>query len=143
MNPIEIARDIISIGTTAGIKKDVLDLQAAKLRILTDELALSKQRESKLAIENNQLRALLKNPPPVVLDDACTEMLQAVANSPDRAWKHELFAQFGHSTAKGEHIFDQLVAHKFIDVIPCITPDGAPYMATQEGREYLNKKGLL
>ena|ERR1039457_821119 len=66
INPIDIARDIINIGTTAGIKKDVLDLQAAKLRILTDELAQSQAREKQQKVEIEQLRRLAQNNQPFV-----------------------------------------------------------------------------
>jgi predicted nucleotide-binding protein len=85
----------------------------------------------------------LNNPQPVVLDEACTDMLTAVADAPDGAWKQDLFARFGLSAVKGEHIFDQLIEHKFIEAIPRITPDGTPFRATPKGRDYLFRKGLL
>lgn len=65
INPIEVAKDILNLGTTAGVKKDVIDLQAAKLRILTDELSEARTRISALEIENRQLRSQLDNFQPV------------------------------------------------------------------------------
>ena len=65
MNPLEVAKDIINIGTTAGLKKDVIDLQATKLRILTDELVEARTRISALEIENRQLLAQLQEIQPV------------------------------------------------------------------------------
>ena len=65
MNPIDVAKDIINLGTTAGLKKDVIDLQAAKLRVLTDDLGEARTRISALEIENRQLRAQLDDFQPV------------------------------------------------------------------------------
>lgn len=65
MNPWDIAKDIINIGSTAGLKKDVVDLQTAKLRILTDELSDARTRISALEIENRQLRSQLEDLQPV------------------------------------------------------------------------------
>jgi hypothetical protein len=65
MNPLDIAKDIINLGSTAGLKKDVADLQAAKLRILTDELSQARTRISALEIENRQLRSQLQDFQPV------------------------------------------------------------------------------
>jgi hypothetical protein len=66
INPVDIARDIINIGTTAGIKKDVLDLQASKLRILTDEVIQLRLKVSAFEIETRQLKTLAQNSQPVV-----------------------------------------------------------------------------
>ena len=65
INPVDIARDIINIGTTAGVKKDVIDLQATKIRILTDEIVGLRTKVSQLEIENRQLRGLLDDYQPV------------------------------------------------------------------------------
>jgi rubredoxin len=64
INPIEIAKDIINIGSTAGLKKDVVDLQAAKLRILTEQLSLLVTENTQLKLENLQLKTLAQNSQP-------------------------------------------------------------------------------
>ena len=65
INPIEIAKDIINLGATAGVKKDVIDLQAAKLRILTDELAAARIRATQFELDYNNLKAQLERLHPV------------------------------------------------------------------------------
>jgi hypothetical protein len=64
MDAATTVKEILRIGSTGGLSKDVIDLQAAKLRILTDELALSRQRETQLKMENEQLRRLAQNNQP-------------------------------------------------------------------------------
>lgn len=65
MNPLDIAKDIIRIGSTAGLQKDVIDLLTTKLGVITDELTLAQKRVSQLEAENGQLRTQLKNVQPI------------------------------------------------------------------------------
>ena len=65
MNAVSTVKEILRLGTTGGLSKDVIDLQAAKLRLLTDELALSHKRESQLELEVKQLRLLAQNNQPI------------------------------------------------------------------------------
>jgi hypothetical protein len=57
-------KDIINIGATAGIRKDLLDLLESKLRILTDENAELRAKVSRFEIENRQLKTLAQNSQP-------------------------------------------------------------------------------
>jgi hypothetical protein len=66
MSAIDTAKEIVRIGTTAGLSKDVIDLQAAKLDILVKENAELSTKVSRLEIENSQLRGQLKNTQPVM-----------------------------------------------------------------------------
>jgi regulator of replication initiation timing len=150
MSAIDTAKDVVRIASTAGLAKDVIDLMEKKIALLTGEIddltlkntALSK-RTSSLVIENSQLRAQLGNPQPVVLDDACTKMLQAVANATGDITKQDLFEQLGLPLAKGDHLFDQLSEHAFIEQRGMNLMTGGRYGATKKGRDYLSRKNLL
>jgi hypothetical protein len=150
MSAMDTAKEIVRLGSTAGLSKDVIDLMEKKLVLLTDELEVSNRKNvsletkvSKLEIENAQLRAQINNPQAIVLDDICTKLLVAIANSPDGVLKEDLFAHFALSTGKGSHVIDQLFNHKFIEVGRVQMGVGAFLFSTPTGREYLNRKGLL
>jgi hypothetical protein len=61
MSASDTAKEVIRIATTAGLSKDVIDLQAAKLHILVEENAELSTKVSRLEIENRQLRTQLEN----------------------------------------------------------------------------------
>ena len=65
INPVDIAKDIINLGATAGVKKDVIDLQAAKLLILTDELAAARKRATQFELDYNNLKMQLERLHPI------------------------------------------------------------------------------
>lgn len=145
MNPLEIAKDIIGIGTTAGIKKDLLDLQSAKLRILTDELALAHKRISQLEIENGQLRALLKNPSPVIkLDDTSRKALQYLCDRNNVITIQELAGCLSCPESKAQFICDGLSSRGYIrfSSLSIIDPryesfsDNFGYEITPDGRKF-------
>lgn len=80
MSAFDTAKEIVRIGSTAGLSKDVIDLLEKKLALITGELEISQRKTvslesqmlvlttkaTKLEIENRQLRAQLHNSPPVV-----------------------------------------------------------------------------
>ena len=65
MSATDTAKEVIRIATTAGLSKDVIDLQAAKLDILVKENAELSTKVSRLEIENSQLRSRLDDFQPV------------------------------------------------------------------------------
>lgn len=145
MNPLEIARDIISIGTTAGIKKDLLDSQAAKIRILTDEIVGLRTKVSQLEIENHQLRALLKNPTPVIkLDDTSRKALQHFCDRNNVVTIRELAGFLSCPESKAQFVCDGLTARGFVgvaffsDTDPRLEPFGnnSGFEITADGRKF-------
>jgi hypothetical protein len=56
MSALDTAKEIVRIGSTAGLSKDVIDLMEKKLVLLTDELANAHRRIAQLEIENAQLK---------------------------------------------------------------------------------------
>jgi len=77
------------------------------------------------------------------LEAQATQVLVAIANTPEGAWTQELFAQFSLSPARGQYVLDGLLQHGFIEYVARITPDGSPLQATRKGRDYLAQKALL
>jgi hypothetical protein len=65
MSATDTAKEIIRIGSTAGLSKDVIDLLEKKLVLLTEQVALLTSENMQLKLENGQLRTQLKNSQPV------------------------------------------------------------------------------
>jgi hypothetical protein len=72
VNVVEAAKEIIRVGTTAGLSKDVIDLLEKKLWLLTDEMSLLVKKNAELVAkasaletENSNLRAQIQNLQPV------------------------------------------------------------------------------
>src|ERR1019366_3534778 len=65
MSAIDTAKDIIRIGTTAGLSKDVIDLLEKKCALLVEENTALSTQVSSLEIENGQLRRQLEDFQPV------------------------------------------------------------------------------
>jgi hypothetical protein len=65
MSAIDTAKEIVRMGSTAGLSKDVIDLMEKKLALLTGELSDARTRISALEIENRQLRGQLEDSQPV------------------------------------------------------------------------------
>jgi hypothetical protein len=66
MSATDTAKEVIRIATTAGLAKDVIDLQAAKLDLLVKENTELSTKAGALEIEVRQLRRLLDDRHPVV-----------------------------------------------------------------------------
>src|ERR1039458_1548888 len=64
MSAADTAKDIIRIGTTAGLSKDVIDLLEKKCALLVEENTALTTKVSRLEIENRQLRTKLSNSQP-------------------------------------------------------------------------------
>lgn len=56
MNPARLGKEIIRIGTTAGLSKDVIDLLQTKLAIVTEEFAILSEENLRLKAENADLQ---------------------------------------------------------------------------------------
>lgn len=72
MNALDIAAEIIVLGKTAGLRREIIELQTHKLSLLTDQLQFKEtlnvqlqQENTALKIENNQLRQQLNDYQPV------------------------------------------------------------------------------
>ena len=70
-------------------------------------------------------------------------MLQLLANAPDGIKKDQLFFHCGVTSGKGELLFQRMVKAKLITVWHMNMLSGTTFSATHEGREYLDKHGLL
>ena len=70
MSALDIAKDIVRIGSTAGLSKDVIDLLEKKAALLTVEITSLRLEVSRLQIENAQLRAQLQHAQPVGFEES-------------------------------------------------------------------------
>ena len=65
LSALDTAKEIARLSSTAGLSKDVVDLQAAKLNILTEEIVSLHSKVSLLEAENAQLRSQIQHLKPV------------------------------------------------------------------------------
>lgn len=70
MSALDTAKEIVRMGTTAGLSKDVIDLLEKKVGLLVDENTTLSTKVSKLEIENAQLRAKLEYAQPAGLEES-------------------------------------------------------------------------
>ncbi|KKL62273.1 hypothetical protein LCGC14_2186810 [marine sediment metagenome] len=78
------------------------------------------------------------------LSEPCEQMLAFIANLPQReTTKDDVIRRFGFEPAKGGYYFDQLVKHGLIHSIGGSVGVGELFVATDDGRGYLNKFDLF
>ena len=65
MSALDTAKEIVRIGSTAGLSKDVIDLLEKKVTLLTEEIANLRTEVSRLQIENENLHAQLQHTQPI------------------------------------------------------------------------------
>ena len=65
MSAMDTAKEIVRIGATAGLSKDVIDLQEKKLALLAEQLATLERENADLKAENANLRRQLQHAQPV------------------------------------------------------------------------------
>ena len=99
MSATDTAKEVIRIATTAGLSKDVIDLQAAKLDILVKENAELSTKVSRLEIENRQLRSQLEDFQPVAKPaDTCLYCRRATGEVVELS-QHPVFFMQGWKVA--------------------------------------------
>ena len=144
MSALDTAKEIVRIGSTAGLSKDVIDLLEKKLALLTGELSDAHRRISELEIENGQLRAQVKNPTPVIkLDDTSRKVLQYFCDRNDVVKIEELAGHISCQASKAQYVCDGLSSSGFIRFasIPAIDPrwdtydENSGYEITAPGRK--------
>ena len=64
MSALDTAKEIVRLGSTAGLSKDVIDLLEKKTALLTEEIASLRAKVSRLETENADLRAQLQRAQP-------------------------------------------------------------------------------
>jgi hypothetical protein len=95
MSASDTAKEVIRIATTAGLAKDVIDLQAAKLDLLVKENTELSTKASTLEIEVHQLRRLLDDRHPIVQPaDTCLYCRRAAGEIVDIK-PHPYFGEAG------------------------------------------------
>jgi hypothetical protein len=65
MSATDTAKEVIRIASTAGLSKDVIDLLEKKSALLAEQVTSLESENTKLKLENGQLRTQLKNSQPI------------------------------------------------------------------------------
>ncbi len=140
----EIVTSIVEMATTAGIKKDVIDLLKEKVTVLASQLTEAQAKVANLEIENAQLRAQVRAPAVVArLDDVSKKALQCFCDCNRVVTIQELAGHLSCQESKAEYICDELYSRKFIRMtnIPSNDPrwdpvgDNSGYEVTPQGRK--------
>ena len=97
MSVLDTAKEIVRIGSTAGLSKDVIDLLEKKVTLLVDENFELSTKVSRLEIENAQLRTQLQHLQPASARNEGFAILK-VLESEQKKWKvEEIAARLGIS----------------------------------------------
>jgi hypothetical protein len=87
MSALDTAKEIVRIGSTAGLSKDVIDLMEKKLSLLTEQVILLEKENSLLRLklshfetEKANLRAQLQNLQPVGFEENMGVLWKRTAN---------------------------------------------------------------
>ena|SRR5438128_1904314 len=70
MSALDTAKEIVRLGSTVGLSKDVIDLLEKKAALLTEQVGALERENADLKAENAQLRAQLQQAQPVGFEES-------------------------------------------------------------------------
>jgi DNA-directed RNA polymerase specialized sigma subunit len=144
MNPLEIAKEAISIASNAGLKKDVIDLLDKKVSLLAEENIALKSEVASLNRKVADLEQQLDRfrPKTSGLDETSERFLQLLFGKSMTI--SEVAATLNISKGMAEYHRDVLKREKMI-ALPAIVTMGRenPYHLLEKGRGYLVKNKLV
>jgi DNA-binding MarR family transcriptional regulator len=111
MSALDTVKEIIRIGNTAGLSKDVIDLLEKKSALLAEKVMTLESKNAQLKLECTQLRQQLQPPKPVreLSDDQKAVLLHLMHN--DAGLTIEEIAQsIGSIPSMVHHYCDELTA---------------------------------
>lgn len=134
MSVFDTTKEIVRIGITAGLSKDVIDLLEKKLALLTDELALVHRKNAEFQAENAQLRQQLQRLQPVShgLTDEQMHVLRHMDEARDYVYADGVAQALGIAGSRADYLLGQLSQSEYIYETPNIPPR---YMIEQKGRD--------
>lgn len=147
MDAAQGMKDVIRIAQTAGLSKDVIDLLETKAELLAEQVVTLEQQNATLLSENNGLklvnndlkRQIGHNQKSDELDAECKNMLVTLEFSKGGPSCEDLIPFLQISPPKVRRQFDQLSEKGFVKA----NGYGFEAHVTKEGRDYLDKSGLL
>jgi hypothetical protein len=123
------------------LQAEFFELQSRILKLETENAEL---KQKSLFLQSPKPKQEQNNPNLTQdLDDVSVKMLAALANAPNGIKKENLFAHFGLSLGKGDLLFQRLIKKKLVDTMSVNMLTGVTWTASDEGRECLDKLGLL
>jgi hypothetical protein len=157
MSTMDTAKEIIRIGSTAGLSKDVIDLLERKVALLTDEITaltakllqsehvkeqLASQLE-KIQVEKDNLQVRLRDLQPKA-DDLEHVVLLSLAKDPGKS-TGQIAKDHGLSPAKAKFVVGSLFEKDLIGSTSDWIAGGTDihYKVLQKGLKLLNDHGKL
>jgi regulator of replication initiation timing len=115
MSALDTAKEIVRIGSTAGLGKDVIDLLEKKASLLAEKVMVLERENAQLKLECGQLRQQLQHPKPVrKLSDAQKEVLYLLMHDDAGLSVEEIAQSIGDIPGMARHHCDELVSVGFI-----------------------------
>ena len=114
MNPLDTAKEIVRMASTAGLSKDVIDLLEKKLGILTSVLADAQRKIASLETDNANLRTKLRHLQPVAHNDEQLVVLRVLATKEDYWKPEEVAAKLGSDVVRIHSLLAKLKIEKHV-----------------------------
>lgn len=143
MSALDTAKEIVRIGSTAGLSKDVIDLLEKKTALLTEQVSALDRENAQLRGEVVQLRQQLQRLQPVdgILKETADVLQFFFDQGRDLSIEH-IAQKFQFQMSVAEYHFDILFKRKFvrqtrmgIETYGGSSP--AMFALTSEGRSYV------
>jgi DNA-binding MarR family transcriptional regulator len=115
MSAFDTAKEIVRIGSTAGLSKDVIDLLEKKSSLLVEKVVALERENAQLKLECGQLRQQLQHPKPVreLSDDQRAVLLHLMQNDAGLTLE-EIAQSIGAIPSMAHHYCDELESVGFI-----------------------------
>src|SRR5262249_23302167 len=115
--PIDIGKEIISLASTAGIKKDIIDLLKEKVTLLTEKIAALEADNSELKQKVTDLEKDLEHlrPPQEGFEEGAIQILKAMFSAGGNAFFETLAPQLRMSKSMADYHADSLLKSGMIE----------------------------
>lgn len=144
MGAFDTAKEIVRLGSTAGLSKDVIDLLEKKASLLAERVVKLEQENAQLQLECAQLRQQLQHPKPVrKLSEAQKNVLTHLMQNDGGMAIEEIAYSNRENQTIAHHHCDELQSCGFIertrfrgDQRRIEGPDWG-FVLTKEGRKWI------
>lgn len=109
MSAFDTAKEIVRLGSTAGLSKDVIDLLEKKASLLAEKVLVLERENAQLKLECGQLRQQLQHPKPIrELSDAQKKVLVHLMQDEAGLTVEEIAQSIGDIPSMARHHCDEL-----------------------------------
>jgi DNA-binding transcriptional ArsR family regulator len=143
--PQEIARDVISLVTTAGVKKDIIDLLEKKVALLTEKISILEAENAELkgkAVKLEQQLDRLRPQQGRLEEGGGPEKLLQVLSRPHRPSLEQAARELGIKQIVAEHHANVLDDAGMIELSAFLPGKGTMYSLTPKGTAYVVENNL-